>query len=103
MSLFEDIKTGLEEAIAYKEGRLHARTVTMSVAPIDCYDAKEIRDIRISTGMTQIMFAKFMGVSEKTVEAWESGKNKPAGPACRLLALTKMDPSFPKQSGIVVQ
>ena len=35
--------------------------------------------------MTQAVFASYMGVSKKTVEAWESGKTHPTGPACRLL------------------
>ena len=37
--------------------------------------------------MTQKIFADYMGVSPKTVEAWESGINHPVGPACRLLSL----------------
>jgi putative transcriptional regulator len=47
------------------------------------------------------MFAKFMGVSVKTVEAWESGRNHPEGTACRLLTMTSNDPTFPVKSGIV--
>ena len=42
-----------------------------------------------------------MGVSIKTVEAWEAGRNHPDGAACRLLYLTQKDPSFPVNSGIV--
>lgn len=37
--------------------------------------------------MTQKVFANYMGVSLKTVEAWENGINHPVGPACRLLSL----------------
>lgn len=102
MSAFDKIKTGLEEAIAFERGELDAKTTKMTIAPINHYDAKEIKDIRKSAGMTQIIFAEFMGVSVKTVEAWEAGKNKPAGAACRLLELTKTDPLFPQRSGIVI-
>ena len=35
--------------------------------------------------MTQSAFANYMGVSSKTVEAWEKGTNHPTGPACRLI------------------
>jgi putative transcriptional regulator len=35
-----------------------------------------------------------MGISEKTVEAWEKGTNKPSGLASRLLNLLEMDPKF---------
>jgi putative transcriptional regulator len=102
MSAFDKIKMGLEEAIAFERGELEAKTHKMTIAPISHYDAQEIKDIRKSAGMTQVIFAEFMGVSVKTVEAWEAGRNKPAGAACRLLELTKSDPSFPRRSGIVI-
>ena len=35
--------------------------------------------------MTQGVFASYMGVSKKTVEAWECGRTHPTGPAFRLL------------------
>lgn len=101
MSVFEKIKAGLEEAIAYEQGRVDAKTTKLSVAPIANYDAEEIKSIRKSTGLTQVVFAQYMGVSVKTVEAWESGRNHPEGAACRLLALTQSDPLFPVKAGII--
>jgi len=102
MSVFEDIKTGLMEAIEYEKGNLKANTRTLSVIPIEEFTPSEIKDIRKSVGMTQVLFAKYLGVSLKTVEAWEAGRNQPSGTACRLLAITKKDPMFPKSSGIVL-
>lgn len=32
-----------------------------------------------------------MGVSDKTVEAWEAGTNHPSGAASRLLSMMEMD------------
>ena len=101
MPIFDEIKEGLEEAIAYEKGTLKAKKVTLSIMPVEQFDSAEIRKIRTSTGMTQTIFAKFMGVSVKTVEAWEAGRNHPEGAACRLLTLTKNNPAFPQQSGIV--
>ena len=37
--------------------------------------------------MTQVLFADYMGVSCKTVEAWEKGTNHPTGTACRLISM----------------
>lgn len=102
MSVFDDIKTGLNQAIKYEQGALKAKATTLEIAPLDTFDAMEIKIIRQSTGLTQKKFACFIGVSVKTVEAWEAGRNHPDGAACRLLALTKKDPSFPQKSGIVV-
>ena len=103
MGVFDKIKTGLEEAIAYEQGTLEARATKLTVEPVCHYDAKEIKDIRINAGMTQAVFAQFMGVSVKTVEAWEAGRNHPMGSACRLLYLTKTDPAFPQKAGILVR
>ena len=102
MSLFEEIKAGLQEAIEYEKGNLKANTRTLSITPIETFTAAEIKEIRKSTGFTQSLFAQYMGVSLKTVEAWEAGINQPNGAASRLLSLTKKDPQFPRTSGIVV-
>ncbi len=101
MSVFDEIKIGLNEAIEYEKGNLKANTRTLSITPIEEFTANEIKAIRKNAGMTQMLFAKFLGVSLKTVEAWEAGRNHPNGTACRLLSLTKRDPQFPKSSGIV--
>lgn len=84
-SLFDDLKEGLEEAIAYEKGTGKANKKTYMILPVTEYSNKEIRDIRMKAGMTQSVFAAYMGVSPKTVEAWEGGRTHPTGPACRLL------------------
>lgn len=101
MSIFEEIRAGLNEAIEYEKGNVNARLSVVSVVPIDKFTAKEIKAIRNNAGMTQNLFAKYMGVSVKTVEAWEAGRYHPEGAACRLLALTKKNPNFPVKSGII--
>ena len=103
MSIANDLKNGVKQAIAYEKGELKAKKVTLSIALVDVFTPSEIKSIRNSTGLTQNLFAKYMGVSVKTVEAWESGRNHPEGAACRLLALTRNDPAFPVHSGIVVR
>lgn len=101
MSVFEDIKTGLLEAIEYEKGNLKAKTTKMTVTPLNTFEPKEIRQIRLNAGMTQTTFAQCIGVSVKTIEAWEGGRNHPDGAACRLLALTQLDPNFLHKAGIV--
>lgn len=101
MSLFDDIKTGLNQAIAFEQGKEKGKITVLSIHPVDRFSAEEIKQIRMDTGMTQALFAEYMGVSVKTVEAWESGRNHPEGTACRLLSMTRNDPMFPVKSGVV--
>ena len=84
-SLFDDLKQGLEEAIDYEKGNGNARVKTYMIMPIKEYSNKEIREIRMKAGMTQTVFSSYMGVSKKTVEAWECGRTHPTGPVFRLL------------------
>ena len=90
-SLFDDLKQGLEEAVAYEKGNGKARVKTYMIMPIKRYSNKEIRDIRMRAGMTQSVFASYMGVSKKTIEAWEGGRTHPTGPAFRLLDILAND------------
>ena len=101
MGIFDEIKTGINEAIEYEKGNLKAKKTTLTISPLETFTSAEIKEIRSSTGLTQVLFAKFMGVSVKTVESWEAGRNHPDGAACRLLTLTKENPSFPVASGII--
>ena len=85
--LYEDLKTGLEQAIDYEKGKGKARVRTLKFEPVRKIGNSEIRKIRLQAGMTQASFAQFMGISPKTVEAWENGRIHPTGPAFRLLGL----------------
>ena len=86
-SLFEDLKIGLQEAIDYEKGKGRAKVRKLQFDPVQKVDNEEIRKIRIDAGMTQAAFAQFMGISPKTVEAWECGRIHPTGPAYRLIGL----------------
>lgn len=90
--VFNSIMTGLTEALddaKSKNNKLQRRIV--SVLPVKQYEASEVKKIRNSTGMSQKAFASYMGVSDKTVEAWEAGTNHPSGAASRLLNMIEMN------------
>ena len=93
MGVYESIIKGLNEAIDYEQGKGKARVTKCTVNPAPEFNAQQIRDVRLSLGMTQLTFAEVMGVSQKTVEAWEAGTNKPAGSARRFLSVLQSDPS----------
>jgi putative transcriptional regulator len=66
---------------------------------VDTFNTEDIRQIRQKTGLSQVMAnlrfdAGSLGVSPKTVEAWENGRNKPEGASRRLLEIVRDDPAF---------
>lgn len=101
MNVYESIIQGLNEAIEYEKGNLKAKTALVSVAPLPDIESSQIKDIRKSLDMTQFMFAAVMGVSVKTVEAWEAGINTPSGTARRMLSLLQSDPELPQKYNLV--
>ena len=103
MSVYDGIMQGLEEVVAYNKGKIKARTQTIFISPVPDFEAGEIKNIRTRLGMTQVLFAGFMGVSSKTVEAWEAGRNMPDGPARRILSMLQADPELPQRFHIVTK
>ena len=94
---FDNLMTSLNQAIAIERGQFKGRKTVYVIEPVKSYTNDQIKKIRKSVGMTQFVFASFMGVSCKTVEAWEKGTNRPAKTACRLLSMLE-DTSFEKLS-----
>ena len=101
MKVYDDIVQGLKEAIAYENGTGKARVQKRSVNPVPEMTPSEVKDIRHELNMSQATFAVVMGVSTKTVEAWEAGTNKPNGPARRFMKALKKDPSLIEKCDIV--
>ena len=64
-SLFDDLKEGLEEAIAHENGSKMAKERTYMIMPVREYSNNEIKEIRKKAGMTQTVFASYMGVSKR--------------------------------------
>jgi putative transcriptional regulator len=85
--VFDSIMNGLNESLAYAKGDTSkARKMSVTVAELPQYRDKEIKQIREDLNLTQKNFAFVLGVSPKTVEAWERGRTHPTGPAYRLMS-----------------
>ena len=101
---FESIKQGLSEVIEYEKGNLpKVKVRRVTIAPLNRYNSDEIKEIRTRQNMTQRLFAEALGVSVKTVEAWEAGTNSPSGAASRMLDLLKQDNSLFEKYSIVAR
>lgn len=88
---YDMISASLNEIIDDMEktngANLKQTVITIEVDEVQDFTPSEIKAIRLKNNLTQSLLAKFLCVSKKTVEAWESGKNKPNGPSSRLLEL----------------
>lgn len=73
-----------------KGGSSKARRTSVTVAELPKYHDKEIKQIHEDLNLTQKNFAFVLGVSPKTVEAWEAGRNIPQGTAQRFLQVLRM-------------
>lgn len=90
-NLFEDLKQSLGEAIDHARGKKELRTTTLPRPPQKMGNA-EIARMRESLNYSQAVFARYLNVSTKTVQAWEQGIGKPSGAALKLLTIAKRNP-----------
>jgi len=97
MNVYESIMQGLTEAVDYQQGKVKAQKIKLTIKPVDNFNTGDIKQIRQKTGLSQVIFAGSLGVSPKTVEAWENGRNKPDGASRRLLEIVRDDPTFIKR------
>lgn len=90
VNFFDEVMDGLEEALAYEKGTAKAETIVRkrTLPNVDVFE------IRKSLSMTQRAFAAILGVSCRTVEAWECGKSNPTPTARKLMFLISQDHSL---------
>lgn len=60
-----------------------------SIPPPASLTPSEIQAIRKKEGLSQPVFARYLGISESTLEKWESGNKSPRGMALKLLSVVK--------------
>ena len=86
--MFELLKEGLNDIIEYQKGKKKLKKRTVKIPePANNYSAKDVKRIRESLNYSQNLFARFLNVSVRTVEARESGRRVPNHVALRLLEI----------------
>lgn len=89
--LFERLKRGLDEGIAWSKAELTLRTVEVPEEPPEV-DAETLTALRERIDMSQAVFAKVLNVSPKTVQSWEQGIRKPSQASLRLIQVFSQRP-----------
>ena len=64
--------------------RFTVRTVELDLKP-RVYTGEDVRRTREILGLSQPLFARFLGVSPRTVRSWEQEEKTPSPMACRFL------------------
>jgi putative transcriptional regulator len=85
-----EFRDALKEGAPIEE-RFTVRTVELDLRP-RALSPDEVRRIRTMLGLSQPLFARFLGVDVKTVRSWEQGLRKPSAMACRFLDEIASDP-----------
>ena len=98
IDFFDGLKQGLEEALAFAKGNTSKARVrvlsTVDPVQVSPYNPAEVARLRKNLNLSQRGFATAIGVSPRTVEAWEAGKSMPSGVATRMLYLIEADHSL---------
>ena len=84
--LFDELLQSVKEAAAIERGK---------AKPSRTFEVKTGNDVvrvRTRLGLSQIKFARLIGISEDTLQNWEQGRRSPAGPAKVLLKVAARHP-----------
>jgi DNA-binding transcriptional regulator YiaG len=69
------------------------RKVVLNLVPMP-YDPALVKTTRALLGVSQSIFAQFLGVSVDAVQAWERGANTPSDMACRFMDEIRHNPTY---------
>lgn len=69
------------------------RQIVLRLEP-QAYQAEDVKKTRGLLGVSQPLFAQFLGVSVQAVRAWEQGKTEPSVMACRFMDEIRGNPPY---------
>ena len=90
--LFAELMESVTEALDHAKGQRELRTTVLPPPPVPM-TAAGVRRVRKRLNASQAVFARYLNVSTKLVQAWESNRRHPDGPALILLRLGDRDPA----------
>jgi len=84
-TLFDELMESVQEMDEIRRGvRPASRTFVVN--------ALSVKEIRKTTGLSQVNFARMIDVQLATLRNWEQGRREPTGPAKALLRAIHNDP-----------
>jgi putative transcriptional regulator len=86
--LFNELLQSVKEAAAIERGEIKPSR------KFEIKTANDVLRVRNKLGLPQTKFARLLGISEDTLQNWEQGRRKPAGPAKVLLKIAARYPKI---------
>lgn len=83
--IWQEVLDGIREIQAGK-----GKKVSVSLPPA--------ARVRKASGLSQVEFAKVLGVSVRTLQDWEQGRRKPSGAAATLLRIAEKHPDLLREA-----
>ena len=90
--VFAKLMKATEEALDHARGKRELRTTTLPKPP-EPMNWSEVKRLRARVRTSQAVFAHYLNVSTKLVQAWEARRRAPEGAALRLLRLAERYPA----------
>jgi len=87
MTIYNELKAALEEAVEIKNGIKAPARVTR-------YDIADVKAIREQLNVSQAEMAKALGTSVDTIKSWETKRRNPTGLAAKVLATIQANPAY---------
>ena len=92
--LFTELQEAVRDAAAYQRGERKDLKVSRFMSTPKPLKPVEIRRIRRQLGISQPVFARYLGTSVACVRSWEQGSRRPQNTALRLLRLARKNPAI---------
>ena len=88
---FTELLGSAHEALEHAQGKRTLRTTTLPLPP-KSLNGRAVKRVRASLHASQAVFARYLNVSTKLVQAWEANRRTPDGPALVLLHIAARQP-----------
>jgi putative transcriptional regulator len=91
--MFTELLGSAHEALEHAQGKRSLRTTTLPLPP-KSLNGRAVKRVRASLHASQAVFARYLNVSTKLVQAWEANRRTPDGPALVLLHIAARQPQL---------
>jgi len=90
--MFAELLGSAHEALEHAQGKRSLRTTTLPLPP-KALNGRAVKRLRATLHASQAVFARYLNVSTKLIQAWEANRRNPEGPALVLLHIVAEQPT----------